>query len=391
MRPCPVCASTDTRSVVELGAVPVFCNVLWPDADAARAADRAEIHIVVCRRCSHLFNAAFDAARTAYTPAYENSLHFSPRFQRFAEGLARRLVDTYGLSGGRIVDVGCGRGDFLRLICELADAEGIGFDRTHDEVEAATELGERVRLVDGFLNADVPRMSVDLLSCRHVMEHLLEPVGFLAELRDWLGEESRATLYLEVPDARYTLEHGGIWDLIYEHHSYFTDVSFRWAVRSAGLEPVRTATAFGGQYLQVDARLAEGGPVAPQEDGLEVARWIARAVVPFAERYRERVDAWSDDLASARAQGLRLALWGSGSKGVTFLNVLDPGDVVSTVVDVNPRKQGRYVAGSGHRVVAPDALEADPPDRVLVPNPLYLDEIRADLSRRGLRVPVVPL
>ena len=59
-------------------------------------------------------------------------------------------------------------------------------------------------------------------------------------------------------------------------------------------------------------------------------------------------------------------------------------DVVTRVVDINPHKQGKHLAGTGQRIVAPAALADDPPDLVVVMNPIYRDEIAADLARQGL-------
>jgi hypothetical protein len=68
-------------------------------------------------------------------------------------------------------------------------------------------------------------------------------------------------------------------------------------------------------------------------------------------------------------------VWGAGSKGVTFLNIFRDLQAVTLVVDVNPRKQGKFVAGSGQQIVAPDLLRDYQPDVVLVMNALYLNEI----------------
>ena len=51
---------------------------------------------------------------------------------------------------------------------------------------------------------------------------------------------------------------------------------------------------------------------------------------------------------------------------------------------MNPYKQGKYLAGSGHEVLGPDDLVDRPPDLVVAMNPVYLDEIRRDLDVRGL-------
>ena len=84
-----------------------------------------------------------------------------------------------------------------------------------------------------------------------------------------------------------------------------------------------------------------------------------------------------------------MALWGAGSKGVTFLNLLDPGPGVRFVVDINPRKQGRFVPVTGHEILPPESLKTDPPDIVLVANPLYKTESQAALNELGVKAEVV--
>jgi FlaA1/EpsC-like NDP-sugar epimerase len=82
--------------------------------------------------------------------------------------------------------------------------------------------------------------------------------------------------------------------------------------------------------------------------------------------------------------GQRAVVWGAGSKGVTFLNALQARDPIGHVVDINPRKQGMYVAGTGQQIVAPEFLKEARPDVVIVMNPVYEDEIRRWVGELGL-------
>jgi hypothetical protein len=82
-------------------------------------------------------------------------------------------------------------------------------------------------------------------------------------------------------------------------------------------------------------------------------------------------------------------VWGGGSKGVTFLNLVDATSTVSRVVDLNPAKHGRFVPGTGQPFVAPVDLERAPADAVIVMNPIYADEITAMLADMGQRSEVV--
>jgi hypothetical protein len=90
--------------------------------------------------------------------------------------------------------------------------------------------------------------------------------------------------------------------------------------------------------------------------------------------------AWQSRIAQAVAHGDRIVLWGGGSKGVAFLTTLGLDEEITAVVDVNPYKQGKFMPGTGHEVVAPAALAAIRPDVVILMNPIYAREVQSQLN-----------
>ena len=76
-------------------------------------------------------------------------------------------------------------------------------------------------------------------------------------------------------------------------------------------------------------------------------------------------------------------IWGAGSKGVSFLTSLKS-DAILYAVDINPTKHGFFMAGMGQQIVGPEFLSEYDPSLVVAMNPIYVDEIRADLDRLGL-------
>lgn len=116
---------------------------------------------------------------------------------------------------------------------------------------------------------------------------------------------------------------------------------------------------------------------------------LAGDVAGFAERVIEAIGHWKDVLAGLAAAGRRAVVWGAGSKGVGFLTNVGTRDEIPYVVDINPFKQGRYMAGTGQLIVAPEFLEQHPPDLVIVMNPVYLDEIRQSLDAMGVDAELV--
>jgi SAM-dependent methyltransferase len=373
---------------VEIERVPVFCNVQWPTRAEAAAATRGDIRVVFCDACGMIWNTAFEPGLVEYEAAYENSLHYSDVFRRYAAQLAARLVERYDVRDRDIVDIGSGNGDFLTLLCELGGNRGVGFDPSYRGPDLVTAGAGTVRFVRDLYSGAHAETPADLVCCRHVLEHLVDPAELLATLRRSLATRPGAVLYLEVPAAEYVLEHLSGWDVIYEHCSLFSAPALRRLFTRAGFAIRDVGFSYGGQYLWVEAAPGEAqGAVGGAPESVED---LARLAGDFELRFRWLLHdsrALLDELA---ARG-PLAVWGAGSKGVTFLNLVasarNGGSVV--VVDVNPRKQGKHVAGRGDRILAPHELPEAAPATVLVTNPLYRREVERTLADLRLQAPVV--
>jgi hypothetical protein len=375
---CPVCEGRSTRAIIDLGQVPVFCNVLWPSRELARDAPRGPLRLVVCENCGMIWNAAFEPALVSYDDGYENSLHFSPTFQQYAERLATRLVERYALRGKTIVEIGSGRGDFLRMICAAGGNRGVGFDPAYEGPE--TPADGDVRFVSDLYSSAYADVRADFVCCRHVLEHVEDPRAFAVTVREAMDES--AVLYVEVPAAEYMLDTAGVWDVIYEHCSFFTEPALRRLLQSAGFEVLAAGRDFGGQYLWAEATPSPRATAASSD----VASIIGQARA-FADRSRAKVGRAGELLQRRRAGSV--ALWGAGSKGVTFLNLVQADVDVASVVDVNPHKHGRYIAGAGHRVLPPEDLPRHRVATVLITNPLYRDEVESRLADAGSTAEVV--
>jgi hypothetical protein len=57
---------------------------------------------------------------------------------------------------------------------------------------------------------------------------------------------------------------------------------------------------------------------------------------------------------------------------------------IEHVVDINPYRHGMFMAGTGQEIISPEDLVVDPPDQVIIMNPIYRDEIRRTLEKLGL-------
>ena len=364
--------------------IPVHVGALWPTRDAAIGCPRGDLALRFCEASGLLYNGAFEPALASYEMDYDNALHHSAVFRSYERRLAARLVrrrgDRHGR--GRIVEIGCGSGHFLGLICRMSGAEGIGFDPSHDPARADPLVRGRGTITQGYFPPDLGPEPIDLIVLRHVLEHIADPLPFVEQIRDVMRTET--TLYIEVPNANLIVERLSIADLIYEHCSYFTKESLTTLVQAAGLEVRDRWDAYGDQFVGVEARLPPPGARIEQPD-LDALR---TTVGTFPERFGQRLDGWRDQLTGMRG---RVVAWGAGAKAIGFFNLLGISSEVAVVVDVNPTKQGNYLPGTGQAIIAPEMLAELQPDHVLVMNPIYVDEISAMLSGLGLDTQVSPV
>jgi hypothetical protein len=376
---CQACHGAEVAIFFEADRVPVHGTLLLESREEALRFPRGDLRLGHCPRCGFIQNTAFDPGRLRYGAGYEDSQAHSPRFVSFADALARSLIERHELRDGYIVEVGSGQGDFLDLICRLGHNHGLAFDPATDPAHTPPTIDHRQVTFDESTRLD----QLDLLVCRHTLEDIRDVDGFTRMLGGHLRRHPGAIGYVEVPDTHRILAEGAFWDLYYEHCSYFTAATLRAVVERAGLEALQVALGFDGQYIQLECTLGGDGTIRDSDDAA-TATVVAGYVRRFASRMTEIRDQWQTRFESWARSGKRAVLWGGGSKAVAFIATLELGADVDGVIDINPRKHGRYLPASGHAVRGPEALASDTPDVVVVMNPIYLTEIRTDLAARGL-------
>jgi SAM-dependent methyltransferase len=376
------------RSFYQVTAVPVHSCLLVETREAALAFPRGDPELGFCAACGFIQNRQFDPSLLDYAADYEETQAFSPRFRRFLDELCDQQIRTHGLHGKTVVEIGCGKGEFLVTLCERGGCRGIGIDPAYRPERTVSAAAERLTFVRDRFGPGFGPLEGDHVCCRHTLEHIPNVAEFLRLIRDAVAHRPSVTLFFELPDAGRVIDERAFWDIYYEHCSYFTSGSLAGLFRRSGFEVTASWTAFDDQYLMLEARPTAQAPLPVDQEEVErahqrIAKFETGVAQKLAELH-EAVRAWRD-------AGRTVVVWGSGSKAVGHLTTLGLGDEIAAVVDINPHKRGKYLAGCGHLIVGPDALATIRPDVVVVMNPIYVDEIRADLTRRDLAPEITAL
>lgn len=328
--------------------LPVLQNRTFADPASAKASASADMLLVQDEKSGLIFNQAFDANKLSYDADYQNEQAHSGQFQKHLSDVEGIIARHF--KGRELIEVGCGKGYFLELL------KGLGYAITG--IDPAYE-GSNADVIKAPFTRGLG-LAADAIVLRHVLEHIQDPVSFLAEMAD---ANQGGQIYIEVPCFDWILEHRAWFDLFYEHVNYFRLDDLRrmfGTVHEAG-------HLFGGQYLYIVADLATLR-LTPEQP-------VPRLELPpgFTSSLERAVQI----IQATPEQGS--AIWGASSKGVIYSLFLQrAGVAVDRVVDINPAKQGRYLPLSGVRVSSPqEAMDALPEGaNLFVMNSNYLEEIK---------------
>jgi SAM-dependent methyltransferase len=381
---CPGCGHRGFSAPYRLARQPTVLNYRFPSAHESLKVRRRDICLVQCRHCGLIFNRTFESEDVLYDENYDNRQCFTPAFAQHLEQVADDLTERWHLRHKRILEVGCGKGDFLRLLCRRSGSEGVGYDTSYQGRSGRTVKG--VRFYRSYVSAKDITDRFDAVICRHVIEHV-GPIGaFLRELHAIARACGEPVTLLETPSFEWIAKNVCFWDVFYEHCNYFSLPCLAYLSGLAGFEIADQRLAFGGQYqilvLKVTAEKGGTMPLSPavSKDG---------SLSHFAKQAETQLQQMETRLVAAGARK-GWAIWGAGAKGVSLVNRLrrlPP----QYVIDSNPAKQGGVVPGSKVSVIAPNDARILPLHLILIANPNYADEIKAVLTQRGYQNQVLTL
>ena len=161
------------------------------------------------------------------------------------------------------LEIGCGKGEFLVMMCEEGAGRGIGIDPGTRPERIDSPAADRLTWIQDLYSDRYGFILTDAVVSRHTLEHIA-PVGdMLTTIRRSIDNRMDTVVLFELPDVRRVLDEIAFWDIYYEHCSYFSAGSMARAFRTAGFDVVDLDLAFDDQYLLLAARPSASTPREP--------------------------------------------------------------------------------------------------------------------------------
>jgi SAM-dependent methyltransferase len=352
-----------------------LATVAWPrTADEARSMKRLPLSFVRCVDCGHVYNCQFSYAEVPYSEKpnlmFNKGTIWTDHLQHIRDLIVNRLGEF-----PVVVEVGCGEGHLLRALAErLPAGRYIGFDPSNAINTGNGLIEGRRELFDP--SRHLKELHPDLIISRHVLEHLMNPLGFVQAISfaaSWENVDTR--LLIEVPCIDNVIRSGRTVDFFYEHNSNFTTNSLERLLSRCASDVEVVARSYNDEVVYGLARF--------QRRDAQVQ--VANESVSFRDqaiRHRETIRRDIDALA---ASGRHVAVWGGTGKAAAFINQygLDAGRF-PLVVDSDAEKVGTHVPGTGQEILFRNFLIQYPVGVILIATQWRAGDIVAEIDRCGI-------
>lgn len=332
-----------------------------------------------------VWNTRFEPDKMQYGEGYEETQAYSAAFREFQYAFANRLFTDYQLADKTVLEIGCGKGEFLAQLAELGIARGIGFDPSIDPARLPEHRNLEFHAANYPPQGDQLDAStkIDCYVCKMTLEHVANPGRLIKAINQAVQEQANdALIAIQVPSLERILSECAYWDIYYEHCNYFSLDSLSALLELNSFEVLEASLIFEQQYLNVVARAK---PTAAR-----LGNTLANQVQHFIAQHRIDIDNWRELLIPAASEK-SLLIWGAASKAVALINAIPELKNNTTLVDINPNKQGTFLPSSGLQIESPDALKHRFFKLIVVANPVYLDEVVSKLKSLGVSGQVVYL
>lgn len=386
-RGCPACRCDGRPLGFDLERIPTNSVRLHLRKELARHTPTGDLCLYFCPACGFIWNARYDPANVDYSPGYEATQAFSPTYQHFLERQVTNMVREQGICGQTVLEIGCGNGEFLAAICTAGGNTGIGYDPVFDPLRAPPAPKGQYTVYPELFTAATPLDDVDVVICRNTLEHIAPVLEFVTGIRTAIGSRQGIRLVFQVPAWERIVEKSAFWDVYYEHCSYFTAHSLKNLFRTTGFDVTGVGRIYDGQYLIVLADAADVSGQARQSADTSFNQDSTAA----GERFSKARQDWIGTISTWRRRRQKAVLWGGGSKAVAFLSGVGQPDAIAAAVDINPHKQGTFLPASGLPVIGPHELVSVRPEKIILMNAIYQQEVRNQLRDLGIDAELISL
>jgi len=221
-RPCPICQTDDSSTILTLNNFQFF-------SDSEINVKQVNLQEQICNHCHAIF----------LNPCYSNkgfSILFEEAGQSYGATLQRPLeqynwiLQRVSLASTTLLDIGCGSGNFLASLPENMTRIGVDIDKP--SIDIANKKNPDISFICSAFENITYDGKIDVMTMFHVLEHLQNPLATLQSLHRLA--HSKTKLIIEVPIIENSLINDINGFFSTQHLTHFSRNSFKNILAIAG-------------------------------------------------------------------------------------------------------------------------------------------------------------
>ena len=373
---CRHCHAELSLPFIDLGSAPPS-NAYLNEQTLRMPEKWFPLRVLVCTECWLVQTEDYAGAEELFSAEYAYFSSFSTSWLQHAESYVSRMTERFGLDiNSHVIEVAANDGYLLQYF-KSHGIPCLGIEPTASTATVARIKG--IEVVEDFFGTRLATTlaaqgrHADLTAANNVLAHVPDINDFVSGFALILKPNGVATF--EFPHLMHLIADNQFDTIYHEHFSYLSlsAVSTVFELNGLSVFNVEALPTHGGS-LRVFAQRSDSGSyqLSPSvKEMLVQEAAIGMKTQAYYAGFQEKSDKVKDDFVSflieAKRVGKSVVAYGAAAKGNTLLNFagIRP-DLISSVVDRNPAKQGKYLPGSRIPIVDETCIIAEQPDYIVI-------------------------
>ncbi len=322
-----------------------------PDAESLERDKGVDLEVCQCTGCGLV---QLNSDPVPYYREVIRAAAFSEEMKGFRMKQFDSFVQNYSLRGKKIIEIGCGRGEYLALMQQFG-VDAYGLEHSEESVKQCVKDG--LKVLKGFVESsmyEIPHAPFDAFFILNFLEHLPDPNATLTGIHNNLSDD--AIGLVEVPNFDMIVRNKLFSEFIPDHLFYFTGETLNSTLQLNGFEVMECKEVWHDYIISAIIKKRHKTDISLF---YEYQAQLKNEIEEYICRFKDR----------------KVAIWGAGHQALAVISLINLADKIRYVVDSAPFKQGKYTPATHVRIVSPEALVSDPVDAVIIMAASYSDEV----------------
>lgn len=276
------------------------------------------------------------------------------------------MIKKFNLSGKKLVEIGAGKGGFLKTLKELSnyDVKGYGIENNAEFVKIARKV-EKVNVQQGnpeSVDTVIDGAPFDAFTSFAYPARLIDPNAMMQCI--YKNTTDDVVGLIMVPSMEHLLSTAGYYDITADHIAYYDVETLRFLLQKNGFEII--------------------------EHG-ETANIYLYAYVKKRKKY-DLDNVWnnvslltnevSSFIAKEKSAGKKIAVWCAGHFAFTVLAMIESPRDIEYIIDNATFKIGKYSPATHVPIYGPEYFKKNPVDIIMILGPIYVEELVKEIHTK---------